>query len=262
MSERTRRNVLCSIAGAAALAGCSESTPTGTDPFETVAVEDSHLVVEVADTAEGDIAVIDPTGESFAEADRTPGETRLTFELGVAYTPGEYEVSLYEGDQRHATTSIDIRPELEILEAGIGANHPERMPDSLGNLADVECFIEVHNIGSGPTAIEKLEFAGDVPNPTDLQASESGIFDEKSGLGAEEVPLNPDSVETIFSNTLPFFFEGYGVDCQEERYEGDCHITVSASNHPDITQQFKVEYPAADEYDGCTPKIRGGEGNA
>lgn len=258
MKERTRRNVLCSIAGAAALAGCSESVSTDEESFETVAVEGTDLVVELADDTNGNLTVIDPDGEVFAEADRTPGETRLTFELGVDYTPGEYEVALVKDGEQSATTSLEINPELEIVSVGIGGNHPSRMPDSLGETADVECFVELRNTGTGPTAIQKLEFNGDVPNPTELHSSESGIFDDTDGQGEREhVTLNLESADTIFSSTLPFSFEGEGIDCQEERQEGECLITITGSNHPVLEQRFGVEYPSADEYNACTPEIIG-----
>lgn len=258
MRKRTRRDVLCSIAGAAALAGCSESTSTGGEPFENVAVDDTELIVKLADDTSGNIAITDPEGELFAEADRAPGETQLTFELGMDYTPGEYEIALVEGDERSATTSLDIHPELEIVEVGIGENHPDRMPESLGRTADVECFVELRNTGTGPTAIQQLEFNGDVPNPTALHNSESGIFDDTTGQGErDQVILNPDSTDTIFSSTLPFSFEGEGTDCQEEGQEGECLIKITGSNHPSIEQQFQVEYPGADEYDACRPEIIG-----
>ncbi|QLD86136.1 hypothetical protein HWV23_10495 [Natronomonas halophila] len=256
MRERTRRNVLCSIAGAAALAGCSESTSTGGELFENVTVDNTELVVKLADDTSGNIAITNPDGELFAEADRTSGETQLTFELGVDYTPGEYEIALVESGERSATTSLDIHPNLEIVDIGIGENHPDRMPDSLGKTADVECFVELRNTGTGPTAIQQLEFSGDVPNPTALHNSESGIFDDTTGQGERDrIILNPDSADTIFSSTLPFSFEGEGTDCKEERQEGECLITITGTNYPNIEQQFLVEYPSADEYDACRPEI-------
>lgn len=205
MKVRTRRNVLCSIAGAAALAGCSESVSTDEESFERVAVEETELVVELAEDTNGDLAVINPDGEVFAEADRTPGETRLRFELGVNYTPGEYEVALVDEDEQIAETSIEIRPELEIVEVGIGENHPNRMPGDLP-FAENQVLLVIENSGTGPESIRHLEITGSVPDPTTKEEqNQSGIFDVEDGFGeVESVMIEPENSVEIFSSTRPF----------------------------------------------------------
>ncbi len=254
MRSVTRRRLLGTVAGAVALSGCSDTAPDGSPSrFDRVDIEDSELVVELtsADAADG-LAVIDPDGETFAEYEFGVGETRHTVEIGVDYTPGEYTVIAVEEEERVADTTVTIQPEVRIVGVGIGANHPERMPEELGETQDIEAFVEIENVGNGPTGINRLEFDGDVPNPTDIPEGYSGIFDVESGGGeAEQVVLRAGAELTIFSSTLPFSFEGDGTECRTEPQSGEMRIRIGSTNLSELSQQYEIRYSGSDEYDGC-----------
>lgn len=258
--HHSRRAVLGSVAGAIALAGCSELTPGGASVgFRRVEVEGEDLVVEL-DSADSTVAisVIDPRGETYAETEIGVGATRETIHLGTTYLPGEYEVRAILEGETAAKTTTEIQPELEIIEIGIGANYPERMPDALGHTYSVESFLSIRNIGTGPTSIRKLVFSGDVPAPSKLGENESGIFDVESGAGQiSEVAISPGQDVTIFSSTLPFSFEGSGVDCRESSWTGTFSVLLESTNIRTTKRSYQVWYPASEEYNGCNPRIEG-----
>jgi hypothetical protein len=256
MDAPTRRHVLGSIAAASALAGCATSSTTSTQ-FNQVTTEGTSLVIEL-DSAESvdELSVINPDGAGFRTVEATAGQTRYTIDIGTEYTPGEYEINTVVDGEVAATTTTSLRPNVEITDVGIGENHPEQMPDSLGETKGVECFVDLRNTGSGSTAIQRLSFDGDVPNPTDGESS--GIFDAESGGGeANEVVINSKEQETVFSSTLPFSFEGTGVDCEADSQSGEATVRLEFSNVSDNTVTYGVSYTGADSYDGCAPKIEG-----
>jgi hypothetical protein len=257
MAAPTRRYVLGCIAGASALAGCANSS-TSSIRFDQVTTDGTSLIIEL-ETTEGveELSVIDPDGAAFSTVDATAGQTRYTIELGTRYTPGEYEINAVVDKEVAATTTTTLRPDVEITDVGVGENYPAQMPDSLGQTKNVECYVDVQNTGSGPTAIQKLSFDGDVPNPTKKDES-SGIYDSNSGGGeVEQITIEPEKQKRIFSSTLPFSFEGSGVDCESEPKSGEAIVRVGLSNRSETTATYEVKYTGSDSYDGCTPKIEG-----
>ena len=258
MDTSTRRYVLGCIAGASALAGCASNSTTSTQ-FNQVTTDGTSLVIEL-ETAEGadELSVIDPDGAAFSTVEATAGQTRYSIELGTAYTPGEYEINAIVDEEIAATTTMTLRPDVEITNVGVGENYPEQMPDSLGQTKDVECYVGVQNTGSGATAIQKLSFDGDVPNPTDKDEN-SGIYDANSGGGeAKEVTIEPEKEKKIFSSTLPFSFEGSGVDCEPEPKSGEAIVRIGLSNLPETTATYEVKYTGSNSYNRCTPEIEEG----
>jgi len=259
MNQPTRRTLLCSIAGAAALSGCSESTesPNDSGQFEQASVEDQQLVITVSESLDAEaISVVNPDGESFAETDLSAGVTRVSFDIGTEYVPGEYRILATDGEETVAETTTVIEPDLEVVEIGVGANHLDRMPEALGVTREVECYIEIRNTGSGPEFIDKLQIKGGVPNPTELAEEESGIFNAQNGGGETEgILILGGGTRDIFSNSLPFWFDGDGVDCSPESKRKTANITISTEVSQDIERSPEVTYSASPEYDGCNIEI-------
>ena len=259
MNQPTRRTLLCSIAGAAALSGCSENTesPNDSGQFEQASVKDQQLVVAMSESLDADtISVINPDGEAFAETNPNAGVTRVTFDIGTEYVPGEYRILATDGEETVAETTTLIEPDLEIVEVGVGANHLNRMPEELGVTQEVECYIEVRNTGPGPEFIDKLQIKGGVPNPTELAEEESGIFNAQNGGGESEgILIVGGETRDIFSNTLPFWFDGDGVDCTSESKRKTANVTISTEVSQDIERSPEVTYSSSPEYDGCNVEI-------
>lgn len=268
----TRRTLLGGIASASVpLAGCSlpsdsdggsDGDDGGSGSFDQVQVDGQTLVVELGSVSADQVNVIAPDGSAYSSTSVAQGATRVEFDIGLSYTPGEYRVVASAGDSTVAETELTIAPELSITEVGVGANHPERMPDELGTTGKSEAFISVENRGQGPAVIEKLLLLGELPNPTGEleQANEeevSGIFDVESGQGeVPQYPLNPDSEATIFTNTLPFSFQGDGVDCTSEEQTGEFRVTASARiDDESATAEYTAQYSPATESDECQISI-------
>ena len=259
MNALTRRYMLGCIAGASALAGCASDSTTSAQ-FDQVTTDGTSLIIKL-ETAEGvdELSVIDPDGTAFSTIEATAGQTRYNVELGTAYTPGEYEINAIVDEEIAATTTMALRPDIEIIDAGVGENYPDRMPDSLGQTKGVECYVDIRNTGSGATAVQKLLFDGGVPNPTDENES-SGIYDANSGGGEiEQVTIESKEEKRIFSSPLPFSFEGNGVDCESEPNNGKAVVRIELSNLPESTATYEIKYTGSDSYDGCTPEIEGDE---
>jgi hypothetical protein len=131
MTAYPRRSVLAGAVGVATgLVGCSESTSTGS--FTRTTVEEQQLVVAFEGSLEpAEISVIDPEGASFATTSVAAGVTRVTFDIPMPYTPGEYRIVATDGENSIAESSLEIRPALEIVDIGVGANRMEEMPEEL-----------------------------------------------------------------------------------------------------------------------------------
>lgn len=243
-SGLSRRRLLTGITVASVgIAGCSETPASATgEQFESVAVENATLVVSLADgTSLTQVNVIAPDGTDYTSTDVVDGQTRLEISLGTTYEPGEYRLV---GEPR-GEESIIIHPDLQIREFGAGVNNPDRMPSALGTTVDKEAFVVIENRGTGPTAIQTLEFNGNIPNPTEsLSDQESGIFDSDAGpTGADAVPLGAGAQLTLFSNTLPFFFAGEEATCSSMPETGTVTVTVEHSVQADpTTANFRVTY--------------------
>lgn len=268
----TRRTLLGGIASATTpLAGCSLPSESegasdggdgGSESFDQVQVDGRTLVVELGSVSADRVNVIAPDGSAYSSTSVAQGATRVEFDIGLSYTPGEYRVVASAGDSTVAETTLTIAPDLAITEVGVGANHPERMPDELGATGESEAFVSVENRGEGPAVIEKLLLLGELPNPTsELKQAKSeevsGIFDAESGQGeVRQYPLKPDSEATIFTNTLPFSFQGDGVDCTGEEQTGEFRVTVSTRiDDESATAEYTVQYSSATESDECQINI-------
>ena len=255
-----RRSVLGTVAGSiTALAGCTDSTqPVDSEsPFQDVAVEKSTVVV-ILSSKNGieRVNLIDPTGERIGSSEVVNGETRLEFDLGMSYTPGTFNIV----GEPEGETSLDIRPDVEIQEVGVGVNHMDRMPDDLENTQDQEALVVVENLGNGLLNLLALTFGGDVPNPTknvQPDGSRSGIFDEKEGQGErEQVPLPGKESVTIFSSTLPFSFDAEGEECDSMPDEGEFSVrTYSSVKQEPYTTNFGIHYSSTEDGGDCDISI-------
>ena len=258
MIEHTRRSVLGSIAGGTLLiAGC-----TGTDPsssgFTRTDVEGRELIVEFDEELEPEaISVVDPDGESFAETEVSPGATRVTFEVEMPYVPGEYDVLAVDGDDVIAETSQEIQPEMEIVEVGVGANRMEEMDDGLGYMKESEAIITVRNSGPGPEEIAQLLFLGDIPNPNDPNEDRTGIFNPEEDREARNpYPLLGGEERTLFSSTIPFSFEGDGINCESEPQSGQLEVRVVGEAGGETSRYYEVQYTASETYNGCDIRLQ------
>jgi hypothetical protein len=217
------------------------------------------LVVELGETTVDSVSVVAPDGTSFAEESVQAGISTVEIPLGTSYEPGEFQVLGVVDGETVAETRIEIRPELEIVEVGVGANHLDRMPSELGTTAEQEALIRVRNTGTGPQQITQLAFQGQVPNPepTPSDSEESGIFNQSEGRGSvESVSLPAGEEVTLFSSSLPFSFEGDGVDCGPEPMDTEFTVSITGDVGPEtLTQVYSVSYTASETYDGCSIKI-------
>lgn len=254
MTMHTRRNLLGGIVGAAALfAGCSEITSSASGSFTETTVENQQLIVEFDESLDAEtISVIDPDGESFAEASVAAGASRVTFDVEMPYTPGGYRIIATSDGETLAETTQEIQPELEIVDVGIGANRLDEMPESLGHTKDDEAVLEVLNSGSGPERISKLQFHGDLPNPTTPEGDRAGIYDPESrGDLYDTLTINSGDQVTIFSSTMPFSFEGDGVECSAEAKEGEAVVEIEGAVTGENSRGYLVRYTSSESYDGC-----------
>ncbi|QLD90799.1 twin-arginine translocation signal domain-containing protein [Natronomonas salina] len=258
MTKLTRRDVLGTVGAATVLAGCSESSSTSSSGFTEIAVEDQQLVVEFEESLEAEtISVIDPAGESFAETSVATGASRVTFDISMPYTPGEYRLVAAADDETLAETTQVIRPELEIVDVGVGANRLDEMPESLGTTKGSQAVVVVENTGNGPEAMQKMHFLGDVPNPKQVEGDRTGVWDPESG-GRRYDPLivNGGERRTFFSSTFPFFFEGDGIRCTSTQQEGTLTVKIRGGVSGTSSVQYNVEYSASDTYDGCEISLK------
>lgn len=273
-----RRALLGGIVGTvASLAGCfgdpesgaSPSTgtesatksPTSRQPvFESVEVAETTLVVELRqEVSVSKVNVVAPDGTPFASKVVPEGATTVEVEVGFEYDPGEYRVVAVDGERTVEETSLEISPEIEITEVGIGANNLDRMPEELGNTKASEALIEIENTGNGPEEIEKLLLLGDLPNPTtELKnsASSSGIFDADCGQGeVESIRITGGETLLVFTSTLPFSFQGDGIDCTSDRQRGVFDVILEGRVSRS-SATYEIQYTASAEYNGCNLSIK------
>ncbi|GKZ16259.1 hypothetical protein [Haladaptatus sp. T7] len=271
----SRRNALRTVAGAAlaSVAGClndggSSGTPSdGTaatnsqGPLTRVAVEGTTLVVELSAEAEIDqVNLIQPNGELFGKRDVAAGAQQVSFEIGTAYEPGEYRVVALKGEESVVETTLPIQPDLSIVEMGIGRNQPEKMWDGSSDEIAEEAFVTVENRGSGPDAITKLLFLGDVPYPSDEGGTNyannedvSGIYDPQSDSEVSEVIVAAGDQVTIYSSRSPFaFVPGSGTSCKDEQQSGEFELILETPvEEAQLTKNYNIQYSASTEADNC-----------
>jgi hypothetical protein len=271
----SRRTALRTIAGTALLgvAGClsdgedsdtsdgGTGSPDGQGPLQRIAVEETTLVVELSASADiGQINLVQPNGELFGTREVAAGVQQVSFEIGTAYEPGEYRVIALRGDEVVVETSLPIQPNLSIVEMGIGRNQPEKMWNSSDDEISEEAFITVENQGSGPDAITKLLFIGDVPYPSDEDGTnyvnnedDSGIYDPESNSEVREVVIGAGKRVTIYSSRSPFaFVPGSGISCEDEQQSGEFELIIQTRvGENQLSRTYEIQYSASNEANNC-----------
>ncbi|MDG5775177.1 hypothetical protein QA599_01865 [Haloarculaceae archaeon H-GB1-1] len=271
----SRRNVLRTASGAAlvSVAGCLNTdgdsgtsddgtgSPDGQGPLQRVAVEGTTLVVELSPDADVDqINLIQPNGELFGTRDVAAGAQQVSFEIGTSYAPGDYSVIALRDEETVAETSLSLQPDLEIVEMGIGRNQSEKMWDGSRDEIAEEAFVTVENQGSGPDAITKLLFIGDVPYPSDEEGTNyadsddiSGIYDPQSDSEVNEVIVGAGEQITVYSSRSPFaFVPGAGTSCTEDEQSGEFELILETQvGDSRIEKGYAIQYSASSEPDGC-----------
>jgi hypothetical protein len=267
-----RRLLLSSAAGiATALAGCSSGpsssgssdtpSPTG-GGFRSVRTEGTALVAELGETTLDSVSVVAPDGTSFADEPVQAGVSTVEIPLGTEYEPGEFQILGVADGESVAEARLEIRPELEIVEVGVGANHLDRMPETL-EASGEQALVEVRNTGTGPGEIAELRFSGDVPNPTDDLSdtgdSRSGLFDSEEGYGESDGIVVPArETVTAYSTTLPFLFAGDGIRCTDTNQTGTMVTSIrSLPYDSDITSRYRVSYSGSSSSEGCRSEVSG-----
>ncbi len=276
-SRLDRRTVLRTAAGLScgAIAGClgddneattrtpadGDATPPGQDTLERVAVDGTTLVVELTGDAEVDwVNLIWPNGELFGRRDVPAGVQQVSFELGTSYDPGEYQLLALQGEETVVETSLEIRPNLEIVAMGVGRNQPKKMWDGATEEIADEAFVTVKNSGTGPDGITKLLFLGDVPYPSDENGTNyanvdrvSGIYDPSRDEEISNVAVGPKQEVTIYSSRTPFaFVPGGGVSCKGEMQSGEFEVVLKTgvASSP-ISTAYSIQYSASEQFDEC-----------
>jgi len=271
----SRRNALRTVAGAAlaSVAGClnnggssgtpgdGTTTPDSQGPLKRVAVDGTTLVVELSAEADVDqINLIQPYGELFGKRDVAAGAQQVSFEIGTAYEPGEYRVVALKGEESVVETSLSIQPSLSIVEMGIGRNQTQKMWDGSSDEIAEEAFVTVENQGSGPDAITKLLFIGDVPYPSDEEGTNyannedvSGIYDPQSDSEVSKIIVAAGDRVTIYSSRSPFaFVPGSGTSCKDEQQNGEFELILETQvGEAQLTKTYSIQYSASTEGDNC-----------
>lgn len=262
--------------GACRVSGCngstapdgSESPPSESGVFQQVAVDGTALVVKFASDSKFDqINLIQPNGELFGQREVAAGSQQVSFDLGTTYEPGEYEVFALRGEEEVGESSVTIQPDLQILEVGIGRNQPEKMWDGSEDEIEEEAFVTLENQETGPDAVTKLLFIGDVPYPSDEEGTNyaddedvSGIYDPDSDSEVEQVIIAPGEQVTIYSSRSPLaFVPGAGTSCSEESRTGEFDLILETRVGGDrIAKTYSIQYSASQESDNCEITINEG----
>jgi len=276
-SPLNRRTALRTVAGTAlaALAGClndsSSSNQSSQDslasggPLQRIAVEGTSLVVEIASDAALDrVSLIQPNGEQFGHQEIVAEVEQVSFELGIAYDPGEYEILAFNGEETVVESSVSLQPNVRIIEMGIGSNQPEEMWDGPEDEISEEAFVTVENQGTGPDTVTKLLFLGDVPYPSDEDGTNyvdnddvSGIYDPESDSEVERDIIPPGEQVTIYSSRSPFaFVPGAGTSCSDVSKEGQFELILETGvNGNEITKTYLIQYSSTQGSESCDISI-------
>nr|WP_235853692.1 hypothetical protein [Halosimplex salinum] len=247
--------------GGSGAPGDGTTAPGGQGPLKRVAVEGTTLVVELTADADVDqINLIQPNGEVFGQREVAAGSRQVSFEIGTSYAPGEYRVLALEGEETVVETSLPIQPDLGIMEMGIGRNQPEKMWDGPGDEIAEEAFVTIKNQSSGPDAITKLLFIGDVPYSSDEEGTNyadnedvSGIYDPEADTEVNEVVIAAGDQITIYSSRSPFaFVPGSGTSCTDEQQTGEFNLILeSRVGEKQVSKTYNIQYSASTESNNC-----------
>jgi hypothetical protein len=118
----------------------------------------------------------------------------------------------------------------------------------------------VENTGSGPTEIEGLLFAGDLPNPTNTdkirsENGRSGIHDPENPGDLEAIALVSGEQKVLYSSTLPFSWARTDETCWNR--EGELAVTILRAGGIDETdREFRVAYRALEDGENCQITLR------
>lgn len=269
----SRRSVLGTIAGGslAAIAGCvgengdsdgspddRNAAPDGQDTLDRVAVDGTELVIQLtADAGVDQINLVQPNGELFGEREVAAGVERVSFEIGTSYEPGEYQVLALHDGETAVETAIEIQPDIKIRDVGLYRNNPEKPWDEVYGKSETdrkkngEAFVTVENVGTGPEAVIKLRFTGDVPNLAEDYTG-SGLYE------TDRVVVSSGETNDLYSDTFPFGakISEDGMGCSPEGNSGEFRITVETqTRNVEIAKTYAVEYSGSEEMHDCTITI-------
>ncbi|TKX72447.1 hypothetical protein [Halorubrum sp. GN11GM_10-3_MGM] len=267
----SRRTALRTVAGAAlaGVAGClndndgsgtpnnGTTSPDGQSPLTRIAVEGTALIVELSEAADVDqVNLIQPNGELFGERDVATGARQISFEIGTAYAPGEYQVLALKGEETVVETTTELDPEIQIQDVGLFRNNPDKPWDDVygesetDRIKNGEAFVTVENTGSGPEAITELVFSGDVPNPIEDPRG-SGMYE------TDQIVISPGETVDLFSNSFPFGSESEdGMGCSPDGNSGQFTVIVKTRTRGiRVTSSYDVQYSGANEMTDCEVTI-------
>nr|WP_176705291.1 hypothetical protein [Halobacterium sp. GN101] len=274
----SRRTALRTVAGTAvaSMAGCMDdngsagpngsSSPKGeSGVFRQVTVEGTELIVQFDSDSEFDqINLIQPDGELLGQREVATGSQQVSFDIGTTYAPGEYEIVALSGEETVGESSLSVQPNLGIVEMGIGRNQPEEMWDESESEIDEEAYVTLENQGTGPDAVTKLLFIGDVPYPSDEEGTNyvddedvSGTYDPESDSEVKQIIIAPGEQITLYSSRSPFaFVPGAGTSCSEESKTGEFELILETRVSRDrVTKTYSIQYSGAQETDNCEISI-------
>jgi len=267
----SRRTALRTGAGVtlASITGClndkNGSTPdngtTSSDnqgPLTRIAVEGTSLVVELSEEADiNQVNLIQPNGEIFGERDVATGAQQVSFQIGTAYEPGEYQVLALKGEETITETSLAIQPDLVIQNIGLYRNNPNKPWDEVYGESQTdskkngEAFVTIENTGSGPEAVVELRFGEDVPNPVDNSRG-NGIYEK------ERIVVGVGETVNLFSDSFPFGSEvgEDGMGCSTDGNNGQFTVVLETrTTGQQVTKFYDVEYSGSDEMQNCEVTI-------
>ncbi|GGM77037.1 hypothetical protein GCM10009017_28470 [Halarchaeum rubridurum] len=211
--------------------------------------------------------LVTPNGSLFGTRGVAQGASRVSFDVGTTYTRGEYKIVAVDGDQTLGTTTRQLRPDLQIINMGIGRNQPDKMWNGTNRSPHSQVFVAIENQGSGPTAITQLLFFGDVPYPSGENGTQyaetdvSGIYDPKSDAEIKRVVVPPGESKRIYSSRMPFaFIRGGNVVCKEHPQSGTFKISLETStSRSPLSKTYHIRYSASKEFNNCSVTV--GEDN-
>jgi hypothetical protein len=267
LQDLDRRTALRTVAGAAlaGIAGClsQDSSPgDGTSAvdglLQQVAVDGTAVVVDLASEADVDrVNLIQPNGELFAQQAVAAGVQQVSFQIGTAYPPGEYDIVALQDEETVTQHSFDLQPEIYIRAVGLFRNHPEKPWDEVygesetDRLKNGEAFVTVENTGTGPDAATGLQFTGDVPNPLENPRG--------NGMHETEQVIIPAGMEIdLFSSSYPFgAATESGMGCSPKGNSGQFTVSVDTRVGSDeVSSRYNAEYAGSSDMTDCEVTIR------
>lgn len=242
MGGLSRRRILglgCTALGA--LAGCGSSgdtigatgasvrTPTFTD---SVDIDGKFLVVTLPHGHDiKKVTLVDPDGEYFASRSVPVGVTRVRFELldprlmgsdYVHYDPGVYEL-VGTGAGGTYRQAIPLVPDVRIVDV-------RQVRDEALPMQFVGLVVTVENVGTGPTWVYDIAYAG-----SPYGSADSGITDSPGDpiFAYPERPdvsvLGPTEAGEFVDFRRPLLFEDES-DCNNETSEMEVRIGIASGD--------------------------------